>query len=355
MGSADIISLNLFDTISSPLAPTASPKVIPPKAALSEPIPTIRPFAPVKDETPSICTVTIPSAFLVPFPTVLILDTDRNNWHEWRRKVLDNLTLSGGLHKHLRADFPCPDASLFPLAATSWRENDNHVLAYIRMQSPPAEVKHMDDHLSAATLWLALEGHHIRQGPHVQVLLLRNLHDLHFDLSKPLVSMFSQQSRRTSATANHPFTVKALYDCLHVEQRLLTTRSALAPDTALSAQTSKRVPLRCSTCKQSGHLATSCYQPVMRPTKHYRQLSHSAHTRLRHSLASGKMLAGVRDSLRPREDSQVRRNHTQRWRRPAKVCEDPHDLKQPFPAIWERGEPCQALARSPSAALISGA
>ncbi|KAL7277877.1 hypothetical protein ACG7TL_008824 [Trametes sanguinea] len=337
--------------MSSPLAPTASPKVILPKAALSEPIPTIRPFAPVKDETPSICTVTIPSAFLVPFPTALILDTDRNNWHEWRRKVLDNLTLSGGLHKHLRADFPCPDASLFPLAATSWRENDNHVLAYIHMQSPPAEVKHMDDHLSAATLWLALEGHHIRQGPHVQVLLLRNLHDLHFDLSKPLVSQADHTAELCerivtmgtldASTLTKVALLHMMQDVLPAVQahRLLTTRSASAPDTALSAQMSKRVPLRCSTCKQSGHLAASCYQPVMRPTKRYRQLSHSAHTRLRHSLASGKMLAGVCDSLRPREDSQVRRNHTQRWRRPAKVCKDPHDLKQPFPAIWERGEP----------------
>ncbi|KAJ2992331.1 hypothetical protein NUW54_g7963 [Trametes sanguinea] len=49
------------------------------------------------------------------------------------------------------------------------------------------------------------------------------------------------------------------------------------------------------------------------------------------------------------------RDRARRHRRPAKVSEDPYDLKQLFPAVRERGEPCQALARSPSAALTSGA
>ncbi|KAI0354236.1 hypothetical protein OH77DRAFT_1521868 [Trametes cingulata] len=145
----------------------------------------IVPAVPAK---PKIRICTISSAYLAPFPAAQLLDSDRNNWTEWKDVVSLNLQLSGGLHRYLSSAYPCPDASVFPDAAANWVENDDLVRAYIRKQSTAAERKRQGTtYATAAHLWRALEAYHVRQGPHAQVLVLRELLELRFDTSSPLL------------------------------------------------------------------------------------------------------------------------------------------------------------------------
>ncbi|OSD02942.1 hypothetical protein PYCCODRAFT_1434830 [Trametes coccinea BRFM310] len=87
MRDSDVKLESLSDAMSTPLspaAPPASPSVSVRRAASSTVFASSAP-------APSVRVITIPSAFLAIFPSSLLLDVDRNNWHEWSRKIIDNL------------------------------------------------------------------------------------------------------------------------------------------------------------------------------------------------------------------------------------------------------------------------
>ncbi|CDO76493.1 hypothetical protein BN946_scf184622.g1 [Trametes cinnabarina] len=254
---------------------------------------------------------TIPAALLQKFPADTLLDLTSGNYRTWQRRIQDVLIVVGDLARYLESSYSCPSRSTHLLDARVWTQNDQHVQGFLRLQCSDDELEIVRTSpvplSSAAALWEFLRVRHLNRGPHAQVLLLRDLLQLRFVPSNPLVpqthhainicrqiitmgpltvdslakvtllhmmrDVLPQLQRAIAqdlvrATAAAPYTIADLVKHIEMEQGLRQEESSSTPsgsglstDLALAAQPSGRPLVLCGNCKRKGHVAADCYQP----------------------------------------------------------------------------------------------
>ncbi|OJT07316.1 Retrovirus-related Pol polyprotein from transposon TNT 1-94 [Trametes pubescens] len=271
------------------------------------PAPIAHASAAVEPVDPDLITRTqIPAHFLSKIAVDELLDLTVGNYILWSRRVYDTLSLCGDLVSYVDPLYTRPDPVARPASAHAWTSNNHHVLSYLRIQCSADEREHLADITLASEIWTFLHDRHQNRGPHVQVLLLRDLLQLRFDNAKPLVPQAHQcitlcwqiitmgplnidslakvallHMMRDSqvhiqcaiadalarATVAAPYTVPDIIKCLEMEQTIRAdtkTSSGLTTDLAMSAQPQRgngRVPKQCSNCKRQGHVTADCFQP----------------------------------------------------------------------------------------------
>ncbi|OSD03742.1 hypothetical protein PYCCODRAFT_192950 [Trametes coccinea BRFM310] len=133
----------------------------------------------------------IPSSLLAKFPSGDLLDLTTGNYRAWQRRIHDVLIVVGDLLKHLDLAYVSPPRQSRLADARTWSLNDQHVHAFLRLQCSDDELEAIraavPSPTTAASLWEFLRCRHLNRGPHIQVLLLRDLFRLRFDPAKPLV------------------------------------------------------------------------------------------------------------------------------------------------------------------------
>ncbi|KAL7277842.1 hypothetical protein ACG7TL_008787 [Trametes sanguinea] len=250
----------------------------------------------------------IPASLLAKFPSSDLLDLTTGNYCTWQRRIHDVLIVVGDLLKHLDLAYVSPPCDSRLLDARTWLLNDQHVHGFLRLQCSDDELEvvcaAVPSPTSAAALWDFLRCRHLNRGPHAQVLLLRDLLQLQFDVSKPLVpqthhaismcrqilamgTLSSDSLAKVAvlhmmrdvlpglqcaiaqdlirATPSTPYSIADIVKHVEMEQGLRreerpsTLPHGLSTDVALAA--TGRIVTICGTCKRKGHNAADCYQP----------------------------------------------------------------------------------------------
>ena len=71
------------------------------------------------------------------WPTELVLDRRKSNWHEWDRR-LRLIVDQRGFRLYLNGTLPCPDITVHPVAAKNWTISDIALRGFI--------LEHVSDH-----------------------------------------------------------------------------------------------------------------------------------------------------------------------------------------------------------------
>lgn len=241
-----------------------------------------------------------------------LLSLSENNYNSWAQKTLRDLDMCSGISGYPLGIILRPDPSHDYASWAAWGSNDRAVHAFISQKCTEEELDFLRPFTTSSSreVWLALKERHSKTGAYSQILLVRDGLAARYSRSKPFHTLTShlhdlalhivEMGPIETNTLWLMFMVNAMQGELHDVQSLvisgMTDTSSYSPAKCVarlnweakriaesSASTGSGTSLDpsrdaqvlvasgsrqcsaskkfCSHCKQSGHLADTCFAP----------------------------------------------------------------------------------------------
>jgi hypothetical protein len=125
------------------------------------------------------------------WPKDLVLDLEKCNWEEWRRRV-KALAYKQGFAPWLNGSLECPDEGQYPEAHWVWQQNDHSLRGFFLGHVSLTDFTLVENLPSGHEMFEALRNRHERFGLFAQVLLLRKALAVSFKKNTPFSETIAQ-------------------------------------------------------------------------------------------------------------------------------------------------------------------
>jgi transposase InsO family protein len=234
------------------------------------------------------------------WPADLILDGLKHNWEQWDRR-LNLVADQRHFSKYLNGKLKCPDATAHPTAADNWESNNRALRGFILEHVSDHDYGLASIHDNAHDVYSALRKHHLLQGPHAQIDIMKELLEIRFlptvSLTRTLdeIDKLHERYTKMGKMDDDKFKIILILNALGThfqrlqtsitdmlespsinsadikkrivrEEQLLISRekhghTPAADNTALAAITNNKPKTPCSNCKRTNHRTECCIAP----------------------------------------------------------------------------------------------